>query len=471
MKLVLASIFALLLGLSFSLRPTGAEAATFNIVDEDVAGLIAAINAANANAGPHIINLAPAGSYTLSAPIPFVNIFGIPDSAGLPQITSQITVNGNGATIQRSSLAGTPDFRILTTFFADLTLDGLTIRGGRGGYGAGVEKVGGNLRLLNSTVTENDGGNEGEGAGIFNRCGTVTVVNSTISRNRSFGAFGGGGVLNFSHICPATITIINSTIFENQADGPPGSQGRGDAVADGFSPPGSVVLKNSIVASPTQGLGIDCYAFVPASLGHNIASDASCGLTGAGDLNSTDPLLGPLAHNGATTQTHAPLPGSPAIDAVPIPDCADATGTPIATDQRGVTRPQGASCDVGAYEVEVAAEIIVAIDIKPGSFPNSINLGSAGVVPVAILSSATFDATQVDPGTVVLAGATVRLIGKGSKYSCRPQDVNSDALIDLLCHIETAEFAIQSGESAAVLKAKTFGGQAIRGEDLLSIVP
>ena len=115
--------------------------------------------------------------------------------------------------------------------------------------------------------------------------------------------------------------------------------------------------------------------------------------------------------------------------------------------------------------------LAVAIDIKPGSFPNSINLGSAGVVPVAILSSATFDATQVDPATVTLAGATVRLIGKASKYSCSAQDVNSDGLTDLVCHVETAQFAIQPGDSVAVLEAKTLGGQAIRGEDVIRIVP
>jgi hypothetical protein len=180
---------------------------------------------------------------------------------------------------------------------------------------------------MSSTITENDGGNEGEGSGIFNRCGTVTLLNSTVSRNRSFGGFGGGGILNFSHTCPATTTIINSTIFENRADGPAGFQGRGDAIADAFS--------------PAYGLGDDCYAVVPASasLGHNIASDASCGFTGTGDLNNTDPLLGPLANNGGPTPTHAPLLGSPAINAVPLVDCTDASGNPIAGDQRGVARP------------------------------------------------------------------------------------------------------------------------------------
>jgi hypothetical protein len=52
-----------------------------------------------------------------------------------------------------------------------------------------------------------------------------------------------------------------------------------------------------------------------ASGGHNIDSDGSRGLTAAGDMPNTDPLLGPLADNGGPTLTHALLPGSPAIDA------------------------------------------------------------------------------------------------------------------------------------------------------------
>lgn len=109
--------------------------------------------------------------------------------------------------------------------------------------------------------------------------------------------------------------------------------------------------------------------------------------------------------------------------------------------------------------------LTVAIDIKPGSFPNSINLRAAGVVPVAFLSSSTFDATQVNPTTVTLAGATVKLIGKGNRYACSETDVNGDLLLDLVCHVETAQFLIEPGSSMAVLEAQTFGGLRIRGDD------
>src|SRR5262249_17655867 len=73
-----------------------------------------------------------------------------------------------------------------------------------------------------------------------------------------------------------------------------------------------------------------------------VGSLAGCSLTGAtGDLVGANPLLGPLADNGGPTQTRALLAGSPAIDAA---------GACSGADQRGVTRPQGAACDIAAYE-------------------------------------------------------------------------------------------------------------------------
>ena len=116
--------------------------------------------------------------------------------------------------------------------------------------------------------------------------------------------------------------------------------------------------------------------------------------------------------------------------------------------------------------------IPVDIDIKPGSDPNSINLSSAGVVPVAILSSAEFDAvTEVDRDTIALAGATVRMVGKSNKLLCHEKDVNDDGLDDLVCQVMTAGFMIEPGDSSAVLEAMTLDGEGIRGEDSVRIVP
>lgn len=322
-----------------------ARAATFNIADGDVPGLIAAINSANANPGSHTINLAPGGAYTLTA---VAEDDGYAGGAGLPYIRHTLTINGNGATIQRSSAAGTPDFRIIYVFLTDLTLNAVTIRGGRGGNvnrgGGGIGMIGSNLNVADSTITDNVGFGAG-GGGIGSFISTFKIENSTISYNTSFSGYGGGGIINFA--AGATSTITSSTIFENQND-----SGRGDAIADAFSAPGTTVVKNSVLASPTRGLSDDCYAApgVVVSQGHNIAGDSTCSLTGPGDMNSTNPLLGPLANNGGNTSTHAVLNGSPAIDAIPLADCTNTAGIPITTDQRGVGRPQGARCDIGAYE-------------------------------------------------------------------------------------------------------------------------
>jgi hypothetical protein len=78
--------------------------------------------------------------------------------------------------------------------------------------------------------------------------------------------------------------------------------------------------------------------------GHNIVQDDSCNPT-ATDVIVGDAQIGPLADNGGPTLTHALSPGSPAIDAGDDAACS-------ATDQRGITRPQGAHCDIGSYEAQ-----------------------------------------------------------------------------------------------------------------------
>ena len=111
---------------------------------------------------------------------------------------------------------------------------------------------------------------------------------------------------------------------------------------------------------------------------------------------------------------------------------------------------------------KLAQQQPVEIDIKPGSDPNSINLGSNGTVPVAILGSATFDATTVDPVTVTLADASVKVRGKGTPMAAE-EDVNGDGLLDLVVHVETDGLALTEGVTEAVLEGETFDGVSIRG--------
>ncbi len=114
----------------------------------------------------------------------------------------------------------------------------------------------------------------------------------------------------------------------------------------------------------------------------------------------------------------------------------------------------------------------VYIDIKPGSYPNSVNLGSSGVVPVAILSFGDFDATIVDPESVSLSGADVAVRGKGNKLLAHQEDVNGDGLLDLVMQVETENLdpgAFQDGY--AVLTGETYDSQTIEGWDEINIVP
>ncbi len=113
--------------------------------------------------------------------------------------------------------------------------------------------------------------------------------------------------------------------------------------------------------------------------------------------------------------------------------------------------------------------IPVRVEIKPGSVPNSINLTSMGSVPVAILSTTTFDASTVDPGTVTLVGAPVAL-NRSGRLMASLEDVNGDGILDLVLHVETAALQLTEVSSQAILEGKTYTGQLIRGMDAVRIV-
>jgi hypothetical protein len=155
----------------------------------------------------------------------------------------------------------------------------------------------------------------------------------------------GGGI---DHRGGDDVTIVNSTIVGNHAL----KGGGGIASGQGYAPIseqvalGRMTLRNTIVAGNTSDKGTrDCHVKdqVIASLGHNLDTDGSCFLTAAGDQPKSNPLLGSLADNGGPTQTLAPRAGSPAIDGGGAEDCPT-------TDQRGIARPQGGACDIGAVE-------------------------------------------------------------------------------------------------------------------------
>ncbi len=114
--------------------------------------------------------------------------------------------------------------------------------------------------------------------------------------------------------------------------------------------------------------------------------------------------------------------------------------------------------------------IAVTVDVKPGTTgPAPINIGSAGVIPVAILSDRTFDATQVNPATVRVAGAVVRLTGNAQ--GCSTDDVDGDGRLDLLCQVATNQLDLLPGVSYAEVEAETWAGVRVFGWDSIQLVP
>ncbi len=200
-----------------------------------------------------------------------------------------------------------------------------TFRLNEADFGGGLNNEG-TMWLTSSAVYSNTAvlsGSSG-GGGLRNETGgALLVTNSTISGNMSGD---GGGLLNVG--AKSTAVFHSSTIVNNF----------GVNVGGIYNVTGSVSLNNTIVAG--QWNGRDCGGSI-VSDGSNLDSDRSC-LLGAGDLKGvSQPFIGRLQDNGGPTWTHALLIGSPAIDVSAI--CEP-------TDQRGVPRPDGAACDIGAYE-------------------------------------------------------------------------------------------------------------------------
>ena len=114
----------------------------------------------------------------------------------------------------------------------------------------------------------------------------------------------------------------------------------------------------------------------------------------------------------------------------------------------------------------LSSELQVTIDIKPGGFPNSINPKSRGVTPVAILTTATFNATTVKPSTVRF-GATGT---EAAPVKSALEDVDRDGDIDMILHFSTQSLGIHCGDTAGILTGETFSGQAISGSDSIRTV-
>jgi CSLREA domain-containing protein len=224
-----------------------------------------------------------------------------------------------------------------------------------------------NTKLLvidSSTVSRNENGASGHGGGIFNN-DILHIIQSTISGNQSGSAISyiygikfpggdGGGIYNLNSLFVDSTTIAaNATgkgIDEEGCELPQNSCTGGSG--GGIASEGAVSIHNSLIAqneAAVDATGPDCLGSIN-SYGHNLIGITSgCTLVGliSRDIYNQYAWLAPLADNGGPTPTHALLPQSPALNAG---SCTTFDGSAITTDQRGEPRPQGAGCDIGAYE-------------------------------------------------------------------------------------------------------------------------
>ena len=273
--------------------------------------------------------------------------------------------------------------------FAPLRITESTISGNTAIWnsGGGLAISRGTAIVQMSTVSGNV--SKGSGGGVSSS-GFLYLTNSTVSGN-SAATNGGGLEIQEDFIATTATTLLNSTLANNTAGGQGGNIYRG-AVAST-----KVKLKNTLVASGSPN---NCDSGV-TSQGNNLESANTCGLTAAGDKKSTDPKLGPLQNNGGTTNTRALLSGSPAIDAGTNVGCP-------ATDQRGIARPQGSACDIGAYEVHVPAATTTTITSVQ---PEPSVIGQAVTVHFSVASGAggtpTGNVTVSDSASAATCTATV----------------------------------------------------------------
>lgn len=268
-------------------------------------------------------------------------------------IDKNLTIDGSGHTV---TLNGNGVTRLLRVSSGTVTLNRIRIVNGSSSVanGGGVRNSG-TLTVHDSTFAHNT--TSAKGGGIYSDS-DLTIIGSTFADNSA--ASGGGVYRNGGHL-----SITNSTFSKNSAS----SQGggiylfaasietfnltnvtlSGNAAASGggvYKNAGVVIVKNTIIARSTTGG--NCNSSL-TDVGNNIDDGATCGFSPANSsLNNTNPLLSTtIADLGGPTQTFALLPGSPALDAGDDSICET---TLDALDQRGISRPQGAACDIGAYE-------------------------------------------------------------------------------------------------------------------------
>jgi CSLREA domain-containing protein len=332
--------------------------------------------------------------------ITFADNYTITLGSELPAVTDTITINGNGAIntiIQANAAPNTANHRIFHVSTGNLILNQMTIRHGvcnglcasAGTVGGGIYVTfGGTLAINNSLISANyadDGG-----AGLYNSQGTVIITNSTFSDH----SFPSSGTITNN----GSMTIANSTIKDNTATGANYAGGiRNLATLDIYNSTISGNTSNGIIfegANIVQESGtLNLYNTIVA----NGINDGDCGIYG-GTISATNTLIestGPFACNNLANGANGniigsdpnlgPLTGFPAYFplntgslAINAGNDAICAAAPVSnTSQNGMTRPQGAHCDIGAFEAN-ATITLKSVNTNDGWILESTETSGAG---------------------------------------------------------------------------------------------
>jgi hypothetical protein len=273
--------------------------------------------------------------------------------------------------------------------------------------------------LINSTLSGNGAGDDpgsgnGNGGGIFNS-GMLSVTNCTISGN--FALVSGGGITEVA----GGVVIMKSTIVAN----------------NNFQPAGGNCASSGIFNS----------------YGYNLSDDMTCSVVfnNFGDVNNIPAGLdSSLQNNGGPTQTIALLATSPAVDAIPVSPnaCTTPDGTPITTDQRGISRPQGPACDIGAFELVPLPSCVTDLTGKgtpSGRAPARIDLtwtALSGADHYTVLRGTTIGGPYSPLGTATVPAFsdTSGLVNGGTYYYI----VQPDTSTAEICQSNEAKVSIPS---------------------------
>lgn len=380
-------------------------------------------------------------------------------------IATSLTLDGSG---QNVTLDGSDNMGVLiVNGGVSFTLNSLTIAHGSASEGGGIANLG-TTTISNSTIANNSSITDaGGGGGIFNDEGaTVNISNSTIANNSTPDGNGGGLQNGYT----GTINISNSTIANNSAPfGGAAIENEGttnisnSTIANNSSiygpgglevPLGSVNITRSIVANNAGGRysgKANCDGPVN-SQGYNLESSTDCGFTRTGDLQNTNPLLASaLASNGGATQTLALQDGSPAINQIPAGSCPS-------TDQRGISRPQGPACDIGAFEFRVPvlklpdSPITVNATSPQGA---TVSYTATGTEPDDASATPTVNCTPASGSTFPIGTTTVNCTASDA---ANPPDTTTGSFSVVVQPVITA-----SGTSVTATEGSAFNGVVATG--------